>query len=208
MPLHRYTHYIYGRPQCPCNFDHCKGTDLISERQAYTMEKHIVSTNAQHTTYQRITNFHTENFFFYYRKRPHFLWKVTSLSATMGTQHRGKRRPIRPGTKFIISWRRPKSPTGMRVSSTASCIRPMYNKKIPRHVWQGILNFSGNNNKGTRVCAQASYREIAPEGHASAQVPHSVHSSGLIEYFSPSEMAPTGHSSIHVPQATQSSPIT
>ena len=53
-----------------------------------------------------------------------------------------------------------------------------------------------------------SYRVIAPEGHASAQVPHSVHSSGLIEYFSPSEIAPTGHSSIHVPQATQSSLIT
>ncbi len=53
-----------------------------------------------------------------------------------------------------------------------------------------------------------SYREIAPLGQASAQVPHSVHSSGLIEYFSPSEIAPTGHSSIHVPHATQSSPIT
>ena len=52
------------------------------------------------------------------------------------------------------------------------------------------------------------YREIAPLGQASAHVPHSVHSSGLIEYFSPSEIAPTGHSSIHVPHATQSSPIT
>lgn len=52
------------------------------------------------------------------------------------------------------------------------------------------------------------YREIAPLGQASAHVPHSVHISGLIEYFSPSEIAPTGHSSIHVPHATQSSPIT
>ena len=52
------------------------------------------------------------------------------------------------------------------------------------------------------------YREIAPLGQASAQVPHSVHCSGSIEYFSPSEIAPTGHSSIHVPHATQSSPIT
>ena len=37
---------------------------------------------------------------------------------------------------------------------------------------------------------------IASEGHTSAQVPHSVHMSGLIEYLSPSEIAPTGHSSI------------
>ena len=57
-------------------------------------------------------------------------------------------------------------------------------------------------------CSAAIYREIAPLGHASAQVPHSVHCSGSIEYFSPSEIAPTGHSSIHVPQATQSSLIT
>ena len=57
-------------------------------------------------------------------------------------------------------------------------------------------------------CTRSYYREIAPLGQASAQVPHSVHCSGLIEYFSPSEIAPTGHSSIHVPHATQSSPIT
>ncbi len=51
-------------------------------------------------------------------------------------------------------------------------------------------------------------RLIASEGQTSAQVPHSVHVSGSIEYFSPSEIAPDGHSSIHVPQAIQSSPIT
>jgi hypothetical protein len=49
---------------------------------------------------------------------------------------------------------------------------------------------------------------IASEGQASAHEPHSVQTSGLIEYFSPSEIAPTGHSSIHVPQAIQSSLIT
>ena len=49
---------------------------------------------------------------------------------------------------------------------------------------------------------------IASEGQTSAQVPHSVHISGLIEYLSPSEIAPTGHSSIQVPHAIQSSPIT
>ena len=49
---------------------------------------------------------------------------------------------------------------------------------------------------------------IASDGHTSAQVPHSVHMSGLIEYFSPSEIAPAGHSSIQVPQAIQLSPIT
>ena len=53
-----------------------------------------------------------------------------------------------------------------------------------------------------------SPRWIASEGQTSAQVPHSVQTSGLIEYFSPSEIAPEGHSSIHVPQAMQSSPIT
>ena len=49
---------------------------------------------------------------------------------------------------------------------------------------------------------------IASDGQTSAQVPHSVHMSGLIEYLSPSEIAPTGHSSIQVPQAIQSSLIT
>ena len=53
-----------------------------------------------------------------------------------------------------------------------------------------------------------SGKEIASLGHTLAHVPHSVHISGLIEYFSPSEIAPTGHSSIHVPQAMQLSPIT
>lgn len=61
---------------------------------------------------------------------------------------------------------------------------------------------------GCPTALPSYYREIAPLGQASAHVPHSVHSSGLIEYFSPSEIAPTGHSSIHVPHATQSSPIT
>ncbi len=51
-------------------------------------------------------------------------------------------------------------------------------------------------------------RCIASEGHTSAHVPHSVHISGSIEYFSPSEIAPTGHSSMHDPQAMQSSLIT
>ena len=49
---------------------------------------------------------------------------------------------------------------------------------------------------------------IASEGQTSAQVPHSVQASGLIEYLSPSEIAPTGHSSIQVPHAIQSSLIT
>ena len=49
---------------------------------------------------------------------------------------------------------------------------------------------------------------IASVGQASAQVPHSVHMSGLMLYLSPSEIAPTGHSSIQVPQAMQSSLIT
>ena len=49
---------------------------------------------------------------------------------------------------------------------------------------------------------------IASDGHASAQVPHSVQASGSIEYLSPSEIAQTGHSSIQVPQAIQSSLIT
>lgn len=103
------------------------------------MEKHIVSTNVQHTTYQRITNFHTENFFFYYRKRPHFLWKVTSLSAKWARSIEESADRFRPGTKFIISRRRPKSPTGMRVSSTASCIRPMCNnKKFPATYGKGF----------------------------------------------------------------------
>lgn len=67
------------------------------------------------------------------------------------------------------------------------------------------LSFAG---EGHVIEKSFSYREIAPLGHASAHVPHSVHCSGSIEYFSPSEIAPTGHSSIHVPQATQSSLIT
>jgi len=49
---------------------------------------------------------------------------------------------------------------------------------------------------------------IASVGHASAQVPQSVHISGLMLYLSPSEIAPTGHSSIQVPHAIQSSLIT
>jgi hypothetical protein len=53
-----------------------------------------------------------------------------------------------------------------------------------------------------------SGRLIASLGQTSAHVPHSVHISGSIEYFSPSEIAPDGHSSIHVPQAIQSSLIT
>ena len=61
---------------------------------------------------------------------------------------------------------------------------------------------------GCPTALPSYYREIAPLGQASAHVPHSVHISGLIEYFSPSEIAPAGHSSIHVPHATQSSPIT
>ena len=59
-------------------------------------------------------------------------------------------------------------------------------------------------------CRQANYagKLIASDGQTSAHVPHSVQTSGLIEYLSPSEIAPTGHSSIHVPQAIQSSLIT
>lgn len=53
-----------------------------------------------------------------------------------------------------------------------------------------------------------SGREIASEGQTLAHVPHSVHASGSIEYFSPSDIAPDGHSSMHVPHAMQSSPIT
>lgn len=51
-------------------------------------------------------------------------------------------------------------------------------------------------------------KEMAPEGHTSAQVPHSTQTSGSIEYFSPSEIAPTAHSSMQVPHAMQSSLIT
>lgn len=57
-------------------------------------------------------------------------------------------------------------------------------------------------------CFPYSGRLIASLGQTDAQVPHSVHSSGLIEYLSPSEIALTGHSSIHVPHATHSSLIT
>ena len=51
-------------------------------------------------------------------------------------------------------------------------------------------------------------KEMASEGHTSAQVPHSTQTSGSIEYFSPSETAPTAHSSMQVPHAMQSSLIT
>ena len=52
-------------------------------------------------------------------------------------------------------------------------------------------------------------RLIASLGQTPAQVPHSVHMSGLMEYLSsPAEIAPTGHSSMQVPHATQSLPIT
>lgn len=44
---------------------------------------------------------------------------------------------------------------------------------------------------------------IASTGQTSAQEPQLTHSSGLIEYTSPSEIAPTGHSPIHVPHAAQ-----
>lgn len=172
------------------------------------MEKCIVYNTVQHHIYQHVTCFHTKVFSFYYGKRPRSLWKVTSLSATMGTQHRGKRRPITSGHKVHHQQEQAQAPNWHENLLHSLMHTVHVQQKIPRHVWQGILNFSGNNNKGTRVYAQTSYREMAPEGHASAQVPHSVHTSGLIEYFSPSEMAPTGHSSIHVPQATQSSPIT
>ena len=51
-------------------------------------------------------------------------------------------------------------------------------------------------------------RLIASEGQTLAHVPHSVHRSASITYFSPSEIASTGHSPAHVPHAMQSSLIT
>ena len=57
-------------------------------------------------------------------------------------------------------------------------------------------------------CAEYYPRLIASEGQTLAHVPHSVHRSASITYFSPSEIASTGHSPAHVPHAMQSSPIT
>lgn len=96
---------------------------------------------------------------------------------------RGGHRPTPPGTKKARIWR-----------------------NAPP--WILAKHYIKNNFPRCPTALPSYYREIAPLGQASAHVPHSVHSSGLIEYFSPSEIAPTGHSSIHVPHATQSSPIT
>ncbi len=51
-------------------------------------------------------------------------------------------------------------------------------------------------------------REIAPLGHTSTHVPHSVQRSASITATSFSSIAPTGHSSTHVPHAVQSSAST
>ena len=59
------------------------------------------------------------------------------------------------------------------------------------------------------ACSLITYTSTtASTGQTSIQVPHSVHSSWFMTYFSsPSSMASAGHSSAHVPHATHSSLI-
>jgi predicted amidophosphoribosyltransferase len=58
-------------------------------------------------------------------------------------------------------------------------------------------------------CSLVTYTSTtASTGQTSIQVPHSVHSSWFMTYFSsPSSMASAGHSSAQVPHATHSSVI-
>lgn len=78
--------------------------------------------------------------------------------------------------------------------STAKIFRSNYTKNPAPSMAQGSI--------------AEIYLPIASLGQTSAHVPHSVHKSGSIEYFSPSEIAPIGHSSMQVPHAMHASEIT